>query len=188
MFCFVFFQKFRLPIGLHSSCSISPSAGGTLSAKYHNWLDAPQCISFQIIGTVSGVKSLSFYLMQLLTYQWVTTKMQAAKAESCPACDVLYVVMWWVQCSWVACMTGGGGSDSPPLLACDVDIGLSCACTAWPESGRTSGSSAVYMYMSAWKIEEICVSREEREFGRMGRNGRDIWIASLSLINYQSQS
>ena len=27
--CFVFFWKFRLPIGLHSSCSISPTASGT---------------------------------------------------------------------------------------------------------------------------------------------------------------
>ena len=29
MFCFVFFLKFRLPIGLHISCNISPTAGGT---------------------------------------------------------------------------------------------------------------------------------------------------------------
>ena len=38
MFCFAFFQKVRLPIGLHSSCSISPAAGGTCqkcSTKHH---------------------------------------------------------------------------------------------------------------------------------------------------------
>ena len=39
MFCFVFILKFRLPIWLHSSCSISPTAGGTFqkcSTKYHD--------------------------------------------------------------------------------------------------------------------------------------------------------
>ena len=29
LFCFVFFQKVRLPNGRHSSCSISPTVGGT---------------------------------------------------------------------------------------------------------------------------------------------------------------
>ena len=29
MFCLVFSQKFRLPVGLHSSCSISPMSSGT---------------------------------------------------------------------------------------------------------------------------------------------------------------
>ena len=29
LFCFVLYQKFRLPSGLHSSCSISPTASGT---------------------------------------------------------------------------------------------------------------------------------------------------------------
>jgi len=33
-FYFVFFRKFRLPIGLHSSCSISPTAGGTCQKLY----------------------------------------------------------------------------------------------------------------------------------------------------------
>ena len=39
MFCFDLFQKFRLPIGLHSSCSIGPMAGETFQkrfAKYHD--------------------------------------------------------------------------------------------------------------------------------------------------------
>ena len=39
MFCFVVFLKFWLPVGLHSSCSISHSAGGTCqkcSVKHHN--------------------------------------------------------------------------------------------------------------------------------------------------------
>ena len=47
MFCFVFFQKLRLPIGLHSHCKISPTAGGTFHKcfkKCHIWGDAPQCI------------------------------------------------------------------------------------------------------------------------------------------------
>ena len=38
MFCFVFFQKFRLPIGLHNSC-ISPTVGGTCKnsfTKHHD--------------------------------------------------------------------------------------------------------------------------------------------------------
>ena len=46
MFCFVFFPKLRLPIGLHSSCSISPTANETCqkcSTKYHDRVDAPQC-------------------------------------------------------------------------------------------------------------------------------------------------
>ena len=39
MFGFVFFQTFRLPIGLHSICSISPMAGGTCQkylTRYHD--------------------------------------------------------------------------------------------------------------------------------------------------------
>ena len=39
MFCDVFFWKFGLPIGLHSSCSISPTSSGTCqkcSTKYHD--------------------------------------------------------------------------------------------------------------------------------------------------------
>ena len=46
MFCFVFFQKFRLPIGLHNSCSIIRTADGTCqkcSTKHHERGDAPQC-------------------------------------------------------------------------------------------------------------------------------------------------
>ena len=38
MFCIVFFRKFQLPIGLHSICSISQTAGGTCqksSTKHH---------------------------------------------------------------------------------------------------------------------------------------------------------
>ena len=44
---FFFFLKFRLPMGLHSSCRISSTASGTCqkcSTKYHDWVDAPQCI------------------------------------------------------------------------------------------------------------------------------------------------
>ena len=44
-FCFIW--KFRLPIGLLSSCSISPTAGGTFQkcfTKYHDWPDATQCL------------------------------------------------------------------------------------------------------------------------------------------------
>ena len=47
IFCFLFFWKFHLPIGLHNSCSIRPTAGGTCqkcSKKFHNWVDAPQCM------------------------------------------------------------------------------------------------------------------------------------------------
>ena len=43
MFCFVFFW---LPIGLHSSCSIRPTASGTCQNYYtkcHVRVDAPQC-------------------------------------------------------------------------------------------------------------------------------------------------
>ena len=45
MFCFVFFQKFRLPIGLHNSCSITPMAGGTCK-KVQNFtnVDTPQSV------------------------------------------------------------------------------------------------------------------------------------------------
>ena len=45
-FCFVIFPKFRLPVGLHSSCSISLLAGGTCqkcSTKHCEWGDAPHC-------------------------------------------------------------------------------------------------------------------------------------------------
>ena len=43
MFSFVFFRMFRIPIGLHNSCSISPTAGETCqkcSTKYHDWVNA----------------------------------------------------------------------------------------------------------------------------------------------------
>ena len=42
MFCFVFFLRFRLPIGLHSSCSMCPTADGTCQkwfTKYHDWVE-----------------------------------------------------------------------------------------------------------------------------------------------------
>ena len=45
--CFaMFFLSSGYQLGWHSSCSISPTAGETcrkLSAKYHNWGDAPHC-------------------------------------------------------------------------------------------------------------------------------------------------
>ena len=44
---FLFFWKFQLPIGLHNSCSISPTAGGTCKkylTKHHEWGDAPECM------------------------------------------------------------------------------------------------------------------------------------------------
>ena len=47
MFCFVFCWKFWLPIGLHRSCSISPTVGEPCqkcSTKYHDRGDATQCI------------------------------------------------------------------------------------------------------------------------------------------------
>ena len=59
MFCFVSCQKFRLPVGLHSSCSISPTAGGTCqksSTKYHDRGDVPQCILSQTSHYESFVK------------------------------------------------------------------------------------------------------------------------------------
>ena len=43
MLCYVFFQKFRLLIVLHSSCSISQMACETTQkcfTKYHDWRDA----------------------------------------------------------------------------------------------------------------------------------------------------
>ena len=46
MFCFVFCQKFWLPIWLHSSWSIIPMAGRTCSTKHHNWVDDAQCSYF----------------------------------------------------------------------------------------------------------------------------------------------
>ena len=36
MFCFVFFHEFQLPIGLHSSYSISPTSNGTCQKKLQN--------------------------------------------------------------------------------------------------------------------------------------------------------
>ena len=44
MFSLLFFQKFWLPIGLHSSCSVRPTAGGTCqkcSTKHHDWVYNP---------------------------------------------------------------------------------------------------------------------------------------------------
>ena len=47
MFCFVICQKFQLPVGLRSSCSISPTAGGTCQkcfTKHRYWGDETQCM------------------------------------------------------------------------------------------------------------------------------------------------
>ena len=46
MFFFLFFQKSWLPIGLHNTYSISPTAIVTCQkciTKHHDWVDAPQC-------------------------------------------------------------------------------------------------------------------------------------------------
>ena len=46
MFCFVFLQKFRLLIGLHSSGNISPTAGEarqTIPTNYRDRVDEAQC-------------------------------------------------------------------------------------------------------------------------------------------------
>ena len=59
MFSFVFFLKFWLPIGLHNSCSISPTADGTFKKYIRN---APECTStfnearFQLLGEYSIFK------------------------------------------------------------------------------------------------------------------------------------
>ena len=47
MCCFVSFQNFGLPIRLHSSCSISPTAGGTCQiclTKHRDRGDKTQCM------------------------------------------------------------------------------------------------------------------------------------------------
>ena len=43
MCCFVFCQKFRLPVGLHSSCSISQTACEKCFTKHHDSGDEAQC-------------------------------------------------------------------------------------------------------------------------------------------------
>ena len=53
LFCFL--SEVRLLIGLHSSCSISPTVSGTwqkCSTKHHKWGDAPDCRSaLQVLWT-----------------------------------------------------------------------------------------------------------------------------------------
>ena len=58
MFSFSFFWKFWLPNGLHNSCSISQTAGGTCQkcfTKYHDCVDAPQCKAEFWTGSISEV-------------------------------------------------------------------------------------------------------------------------------------
>ena len=71
-----FFTTYHwLPIGLHSSSSISPTAGETFqkcSSKYHDWGDAPQCMPlgcqdkyFKVTVLIFGVipmDSLTMYV------------------------------------------------------------------------------------------------------------------------------
>ena len=57
MFGFVFFWKFRFKIGLHSSCSISPTAGGTCQkcfTKHHDSVDAPQCTPHTLLCSLKA--------------------------------------------------------------------------------------------------------------------------------------
>ena len=58
MFCFVFCQKFRLPIGLHSSCSISPMDDGICHkcfTKYHHCGDDAQCTYWRVKDSLNIV-------------------------------------------------------------------------------------------------------------------------------------
>ena len=68
MFCLVLSQKFRLPIGLHYSWCISPTASGTFHnylTKYQDWPDATQC---RCGSTLTIVRSTNL-LMQRNTSQ-----------------------------------------------------------------------------------------------------------------------
>ena len=62
MFWFLFIWKLRLPMGLHSSCSTIPKDSVTYSTKYHDWVDAPQCMwlsrrmGFKIVFSRRDVK------------------------------------------------------------------------------------------------------------------------------------
>ena len=56
MFCFCFLSDIMLPIGLHSSLSISPTASGTCQKclrKYHYWGVATHCTSLLLKLTLT---------------------------------------------------------------------------------------------------------------------------------------
>ena len=61
MFCFIFFRKFWLPIGLHYGYSVSPMAGGTcqnFTTKHREWGDTPQgTLYLRIVSQNKSVKS-----------------------------------------------------------------------------------------------------------------------------------
>ena len=53
----------ELPIGQHSSCSISPPAGGTYqkcSTKYHDWVDDAHCNVFRNQKSRPAAASVAF--------------------------------------------------------------------------------------------------------------------------------
>ena len=80
MFCFRFFHKFCFPIGLHSRCSVSPTACGTkkCSRKHHDRVDAPQCR--QLPGWINALQmwhsciSVGFITTPRLTQDGLTAK------------------------------------------------------------------------------------------------------------------
>ena len=60
MFYFVFFRKFRLPIGLHSSCNISPTANGTFQICFTKCLvHITECHTVYIVNIHTRVKDKS---------------------------------------------------------------------------------------------------------------------------------
>ena len=76
MFCFVFFQKFRLLLGLHLGCAVD--AGSVhrpwehvkkCFAKHHNWRYAPQCTKwwFSLWGVFWEIESYPSKISQILT-------------------------------------------------------------------------------------------------------------------------
>ena len=92
MFRFVFFRKFWLLIGMRSSCSICPTAGGTCqkcSTKYYDRVDAPKCT---IMGRLSHVPMALLPMQKKVLLFWTDdgksfcpcTTHSAARVSSSP--------------------------------------------------------------------------------------------------------
>ena len=69
---FSFLSKFRLPIGLYSSCSISPMAGGTVKKALQNITTERTPQNVLIPSELKSVSKVLGQMWALLALGWVS--------------------------------------------------------------------------------------------------------------------
>ena len=95
-----FLKKFNLPIGLHSSCNISPTAWGTFQkcfTKRDDWPDTTQCSNWHQVPSHPTLIRLDSSLHFPQLWWWIPSRMHIEAVEKRTSELLLY--SWFLPAS-----------------------------------------------------------------------------------------